>query len=90
MNNWLMSIDVIGENIDIDIKEYSSKRDELILQAKNRGFTFYETGSGDDYDTLYTLEVPIRGFDLVRVKEFLTLWENYNAKLNKLVEDWEV
>ena len=86
MNNWLMSVDVISENIDIDIKEYSSKREELILQAKNRGFKFYESGDGNDYDVLYTLEVPIKGFDLVKVKEFLTLWESYNDKLNKIVE----
>lgn len=87
MNNWLMSIDVISENIDINIKEYSSKRDELILQAKNRGFKFYESGDGNDYDVLYTLEVPIRGFDMAQIKEFLTLWESYNDELNKIVEN---
>lgn len=86
MNNWLMSINKISENIDIDIKEYNRKQEELILLAKTRGFSFCESGDGDEYDTLYTLEVPIRGFDLVRIKEFLTLWESYNDELNKLVE----
>lgn len=88
MNNWLMSIDVIGEDIvGIDIKKHNHKREELMSQAKERGFTFYETGSGNDYDTLYTLEVPIRGFDIAQIKEFLTLWESYNDELNKIVEN---
>lgn len=83
MNNWLMSPEKINDYKDIDVEEYNKKIETLIKQAKKMCFDFYESGDGDTYDTLYTLKVPIKKFSMDKVKEFLTLWEDYNTEMKK-------
>lgn len=83
MSNWLMSAEKINDYKDIDVEEYNKKIEGLIQQAKKMCFDFYESGDGDTYDTLYTLKIPINKFSIDKVKEFLTLWEDYNIEMKQ-------
>jgi hypothetical protein len=85
MNNWLVSPEKIDECFDIDVDKYNKQIEVLKQTANELGFSFCESGEGSDFDVLYTLEVPIKNFDMNRVKEFLGVWEKYNIELEKLI-----
>jgi transcriptional regulator with GAF, ATPase, and Fis domain len=88
MNNWLMSAEKISENNeqDLDIDKYNKKVQGLINKAKEMELIFEFSHDGDEYDDCYSLYVPVKGFSMDKVKEFLTLWEDYNDEMNELIE----
>lgn len=88
MNNWLMNIEKINENNeqDLDIDKYNEKVQDLISKAKDMQFIFEFSHDGDEYDDCYSLYVPVKDLDMEKVKEFLTLWEDYNMEMNELID----
>jgi hypothetical protein len=88
MNNWLLVAEKIQDYTDIDVKKYNKKIEVLMKQAEEKGFEFYEYGDGDTYDVLYRLQVPVKDFNMDKVKEFLTSWEDYNIEMKKFVNEY--
>jgi hypothetical protein len=87
MNNWLMNAEKINEyKDDVNVEEYNEKVQDLVKKAKDMNFIFEFSHDGDEYDDCYSLYVPVKDLNMDKVKEFLTLWEDYNEELGKLLD----
>jgi len=85
--NYLM----INKGYDNNLKYIISSKDKkrinsLTKQASDRGFDFYNNSiSGFKNADYYCLSIPIKEFNMDKVKEFLGLWEEFNEQTeNKL------
>lgn len=92
MTNWFNSYEKIAElnekfNTNRNKNKYKKKVEELEDIARRKGYRFLYSHDGDNYDECYTLEVPIKDFDLENVKSFLSLWNIYNNELKKYIPD---
>jgi hypothetical protein len=88
MNNWLMNADKINDykEDELDLDECNNKVKYLVSKAKDMNFKFEFSHDGDEYDDCYSLYVPVKGFNMDKVKGFLTLWEDYNDELGKVLD----
>lgn len=88
MNNWLMSAEKINDykEDELDVSEYNKKVQYLVNKATDMNFNFQFSHDGDEYDDCYSLYVPVKELNMEKVKEFLTLWEDYNDELGKLLD----
>jgi len=82
LTDWLIDYKMIADDGKIADKEKEKlKYDEFLNNVKDCGYEIKVSHDGNDYDNWSKLEVPINDFDLVRIKQCLKLWQEYNQYL---------
>ncbi|NFH01308.1 hypothetical protein FC831_13655 [Clostridium botulinum] len=83
--NWLESYAKIRD-YEIEIPQAEEKYKKLINDIKEIGYNFQFAYSGNEYDDVYKLIVPIKDFDKSKVYECINIWSEYNRYLNKYID----